>query len=98
MSILIVMDPNEECRRLPHEPPTTVPKKRQRHDRGSHVGEAMVWASRIIAIGIAMFLPGVIGGWADDRFGLRVLGPAGFLLGFAASLYWLSQIAAEPKD
>jgi hypothetical protein len=45
-----------------------------------------------------MFLPGVIGGWADDRFGLRVLGPAGFLLGFAASLYWLSQIAAEPKD
>ena len=98
MSILIGMDPHEECRRLPHEPPTTAPKKRQRHDRGSHVGEAMVWASRIIAIGIAMFLPGVIGGWADDRFGLRVLGPAGFLLGFAASLYWLSQIAAEPKD
>jgi predicted MFS family arabinose efflux permease len=92
------MDPNEECRRLPHEPSTTAPKHRQRHDRGSHVGEAMVWASRIIAIGIAMFLPGVIGGWADDRFGLRVLGPAGFLLGFAASLYWLSQIAAEPKD
>ncbi len=98
MSILIVMDPNEECRRLPHEPPTTVHKHRRRHQRGSHVGEAMVWASRIIAIGVAMFLPGVIGGWADDRFGLRVLGPAGFLLGFAASLYWLSQIAAEPKD
>ena len=40
--------------------------------------EGMVWASRIIAIGLSMFLPGVIGGWLDDRFGLRLLGPAGF--------------------
>lgn len=79
-------------------PSMPAPERRQRHDRGSPVGEAMVWASRIIAIGLAMFLPGVIGGWVDERFGLRVLGPAGFLLGFAASLYWLTQIAASPKD
>jgi hypothetical protein len=45
-----------------------------------------------------MFLPGVIGGWLDDRFGLRLLGPAGFLLGFAAAIYWLTQIGNKPKD
>ena len=69
------------------------------HDtHGSPVGEALVWSSRITAIGIAMFLPGVAGGWLDERLGLRVLGPAGFIIGFAAALYWLTRIAARPKD
>ena len=97
MSILIVMDPNEECRRLPHEPPTTVPKKRQRHDRGSHVGEAMVWASRIIAIGIAMFLPAVAGNWLDSRLGTGFLGMAGLVLGFVLGLTWLVQLSRRKK-
>lgn len=66
--------------------------------RGSPVGEAIVWSSRITAIGIAMFLPGVAGGWLDERFGLRMLGPAGFMLGFAAALYWLTRIASRPQD
>ncbi len=74
------------------------PKHPHENNTGSPVGEGMVWASRIIAIGLSMFLPGVIGGWLDDRFGLRLLGPAGFLLGFAAAIYWLTQIGNKPKD
>ncbi len=46
------------------------------------MGEALVWVSRITAIGLTMFLPGVGGGWLDDRLGTRFLGPSGFVLGF----------------
>ena len=74
------------------------PKLDPRRRLGSPVGEALVWSSRITAIGLAMFLPGVAGGWLDERLGLRVLGPAGFMVGFAAALYWLTGIAARPKD
>jgi len=74
------------------------PKPAPPDDRRSPVGEALAWSTRIMAIGIAMFLPGVVGGWLDDRFGLRFLGPAGFLVGFAASLFWLNGIAVERKD
>jgi MFS family permease len=75
------------------------PDQTPHHDRGpaSPVGEAMAWATRIMAIGLAMFIPGVVGGWLDDRFGLRLLGPLGFVLGFAAALTWLTQLAAGPK-
>lgn len=55
----------------------------------SPVGEAMAWASRIIAIGLAMFLPSVAGGWLDARWGTSFLAPAGLVLGFVAGLAWL---------
>jgi hypothetical protein len=58
----------------------------------SPIGDALVWSSRIIAIGLFMFLPGVAGGWLDARLGLRFLGPAGFILGFTVALAWLVQI------
>lgn len=60
---------------------------------GSPVGEALSWASRIMAIGVAMFLPGVAGGWLDERFGTRWLGPSGFILGFALGIAWLASLA-----
>lgn len=56
------------------------------------VGEAFAWASRILAIGLAMFLPGVGGNWLDARFGTRFLGPIGLVFGFTAALVWLVQI------
>ena len=56
------------------------------------IGEALGWASRAMAIGVAMFLPGVGGSWLDARFGTTFLGPAGFVLGFATTLYWLVQL------
>ncbi|NDC63328.1 MAG: hypothetical protein EBZ59_04920 [Planctomycetia bacterium] len=59
----------------------------------SPIGDALVWSSRIIAIGLFMFLPGVAGGWFDARLGTGFLGPAGFLLGFSAALAWLVQIS-----
>jgi hypothetical protein len=50
-----------------------------------------------MAIGLAMFLPGVAGGWLDERLGLRVLGPAGFVLGFAAGITWLAQLGQSRR-
>ena len=60
--------------------------------RSSPVGEAMVWVSRITAIGLAMFLPGVAGGWADERLGTRFLGPLGFAVGLGSAIFWLSRL------
>ncbi len=57
----------------------------------SPVGEAMVWASRIMAVGLVMFLPAVAGTWLDGRLGTAVLGMAGLVIGFAAGLAWLVQ-------
>jgi hypothetical protein len=61
---------------------------------GSPIGEALAWASRIIAIGLVMFLPGVAGGRLDDRLGTAWLGPAGFVLGFAVALAWLARLGS----
>ena len=68
------------------------PQHPHQNDPGSPVGEGIAWASRIIAIGLAMFLPGVIGGWLDARWGTRFLGPAGLVLGLASALAWLLQL------
>lgn len=61
------------------------------------MGEAFAWASRILAIGLAMFLPGVGGNWLDARLGTRFLGPVGLIFGFAAALFWLVQIGNSVK-
>jgi hypothetical protein len=66
-----------------------------RSPSGSPIGEALAWASRIIAIGLAMFLPGVAGGWLDQRLGTGWLGPAGFVVGFAAALTWLARLGSR---
>jgi hypothetical protein len=52
----------------------------------------MVWASRIIAVGIAMFLPAVAGNWLDARLGTWFLGLTGLVLGFVLGLSWLVQL------
>ena len=52
----------------------------------------MVWVSRITAIGLAMFLPGVAGGWLDQRIGTRVFGPLGFALGLGSTIAWLARL------
>lgn len=68
-----------------------------RSPSGSPISEALAWASRIIAIGLAMFLPGVVGGWLDERLGTRALGPAGFVLGFTAALASLASLARRSR-
>lgn len=62
-----------------------------RNPQRSPVGDAMVWASRIIAVGLVMFLPAVAGTWLDGRFGTAFLGLSGLAVGFAAGLAWLVQ-------
>ena len=76
------------------EPPEHRPEHRQQQT-GSSVGEALAWASRIIAIGLAMFLPAVAGNWLDTRLGSRFLGPAGLVLGFILGLTWLVQLGGR---
>jgi hypothetical protein len=49
----------------------------------------MVWVSRIMAIGLTMFLPGVAGGWLDTRLGTAVFGALGLVIGFAVAITWL---------
>jgi hypothetical protein len=71
------------------------PSERRRRQPDSPVGEALAWASRIIAIGIAMFLPAVAGNWLDARLGTRFLGPVGLAVGFVIGLAWLVQIGGR---
>lgn len=63
----------------------------------SPIGEAMAWVSRIMAIGLMMFLPGVAGGWLDGHLGTRFLGPLGFAVGLSAALLWLAQIGGRKE-
>lgn len=62
----------------------------------SPIGEAMMWVSRIMAIGLTMFLPGVAGGWLDTRLGTGFLGPAGFVIGLGLAISWLTQLKGRP--
>ena len=57
-----------------------------------------MWVSRITAIGLAMFLPGVAGGWLDDRLGTRFIGPLGFALGLGSAIFWLACLANRRRD
>lgn len=70
----------------------------RRRPSASPVGEGIVWTSRIMAIGLAMFLPGVAGSSLDERLGWKVLGPLGFLLGFLAALFWLTRLTNRPRQ
>ena len=98
-SILNGVRPNQESgrRRFPSLQSMTTPDHHDDHDQGSPVGEAMAWASRIIAIGIAMFLPAVAGNWLDSRLGTGFLGMAGLVLGFVIGLTWLVQLSRRKK-
>lgn len=64
-----------------------------RGKQSAPVGEALAWASRIIAAGVAMFLPAVGGGLLDARLGTSSFGPIGLVVGFVAGLTWLVRMA-----
>ena len=64
--------------------------------RASPIGEAMVWVSRIISIGLGMFLPGVGGNWLDARLGTTFLGPLGFTAGLGLSI--LALVRLQNRD
>ncbi|MGA0038842.1 MAG: hypothetical protein ACO3NZ_03250 [Pirellulales bacterium] len=61
------------------------------------MGDALNWASRIMSVGMAMFVPAVIGGWLDDRLGTEVLAAVGLVFGFVAGLTWLVRMTVGQK-
>ena len=68
-----------------------------REPAGSGVGEAISWASRIMAVGVVMFLPAVAGGWLDARLGTAFLGAIGLADGFVTGLVWLVRLTAGKR-
>lgn len=66
-----------------------------RGKQSAAMGEALGWASRIMAVGVAMFLPAVAGGFLDARLGTGYLGPVGLGIGFVAGLTWLVRMASR---
>ena len=63
----------------------------------SMMPSSLMWVSRITAIGLSMFLPGLAGNWLDARLGLTFLGPLGFVLGFVAGLSQLVAISRRSR-
>jgi len=66
--------------------------------RDSHVssiGEALGWVSRIMAIGLTMFLPGVAGNWLDAKLGTSFLGLLGLVAGFSVAILSLARLRSS---
>ncbi|MFM8734905.1 MAG: hypothetical protein ACKOC8_06920 [Pirellulales bacterium] len=62
------------------------------------IGEALAWVSRIVAIGLTMFVPGVAGGWIDARLGTNVIGPLGFAGGLGLAIFWLTRLRGRHQE
>ncbi len=62
---------------------------------------AIEWSSRLMVIALEMALPAAGGYWLDSRLGISpVFVIVGAILGFAAGMFHLLQIARQqgPKD
>ncbi len=53
------------------------------------MASAMIWVSRIFAISAEMILPGLLGQWLADRWGIPFLVLLGFALGISLGLWHL---------
>jgi F0F1-type ATP synthase assembly protein I len=64
----------------------------------SSIAVAYIWAWRVIAISLEMVIPGLVGYWIDTQLGTKALFMiGGFVLGMAASIVHLIQIARGPS-
>jgi hypothetical protein len=50
---------------------------------------ALEWVSRIMAVALAMVLPGLLGYWLDKKLGTSFLAPAGFVFGIVGGMWSL---------
>jgi len=50
---------------------------------------AMEWVSRILAVVAVMVVPGLVGGWLDQRWGTGFLTLLGFALGLTVGTVYL---------
>ncbi len=53
------------------------------------MGLALEWVSRILVVSAEMVLPGLLGKWLDDRWGVSFLGLLGFALGMSLGVFHL---------
>ena len=54
---------------------------------------AIEWVGRITTVALEMILPGILGGWLDDRWGTKFLALLGFAIGLPlgmAHLLWMT--------
>lgn len=65
-------------------------------DQPPPMAVAMEWVSRIFAIALEMFLPGVAGSWVDRQLGTSFLGPLGFVFGLVFGIWHLIIITKQP--
>jgi hypothetical protein len=78
--------PEERVRLLVSDPP----------QRRSPVAEAMAMASRITGIAAEMALPPLLGYWADQKLGTKILLlVVGVILGFTLGLWQLLQLTKQ---
>lgn len=68
------------------------PRHMPRDSHVSPIGEALGWVSRIMAIGLTMFLPGVGGNWLDAKLGTSFFGPLGLVAGFSVAILSLARL------
>lgn len=68
-------------------------------DDRSQIAIAYQWASRIVTVALEMVLPGLLGYWLDQRFGLKpILTVVGFLLGLVVGMWHLLQMVGAIPD
>ncbi len=63
----------------------------------SPIGDAFGWAGRIMAVGLVMVLPGVVGRWLDGRLETGWFEPIGFAIGFTAGLAAVVRLAGAGR-
>ncbi len=68
-------------------------------DKPSPAAEALEWVSRIFAVSLMMFLPGLGGQWLDKQFGTSFLTLVGFVFGLTVGVWYLLTLtrAAEKR-
>ena len=64
----------------------------------SPLAVAVAWVSRITTIALTMVIPGVVGGWLDERLGTSWLAPVGLALGLATALLLLVNLTKTPPQ
>jgi hypothetical protein len=65
---------------------------------GEHpIGSAMEWVARIVAVALAMVLPGLGGRWLDQRFDTHYFTLPAFVFGLIFGIWYLLAITKTKK-
>lgn len=59
---------------------------------------AVEWVAKITTVAFEFFLPGLLGQWADRRWGTNFLGLFGLAMGMALGLWHLVRMSSARRD